>query len=189
MSKARSELPGEFFLRDIRSLRANADALLLAGSRHEAAHRTVELLQTLLTAEIVCVLRYTSLSVSPLGLKYTSIGAEFQEQANDERRHMALLAERIAELGGVPDFSPCGLVSRRYASDETEDCLAEIVRDNLEAERGVIEHYRGLIRHFSKTDHETCKMLKYILQDEEHHIADMHDLIDTGAGAQKPFLN
>jgi bacterioferritin len=181
--------PGEAFLRDVRSLWTSADALVLAGNHQKAAHKAVELLQTLLTAEIACVQRYTSLSVSPLGLKYASIGAEFQEQANDERRHMMLLAERIVDLGGVPDFAPCALAIKFYASDETEDSLAGIVRDNLEAERGVIEHYRGLIRYFSKLDHETCKVLKYILQDEEHHIIDMCDLIDTESGARKHFLN
>jgi len=175
------------FLQDIRSARASADALL--GTAAAGPQKSVELLQTLLAAEIVCIRRYTGLAVSPLGLKYVSIGTEFQEQANDERRHMILLAERIAELGGVPDYAPHGLIAKHYVSDDTEARLAEIVRDNLLAERSVVEQYRQLIGYFGKFDHKTCAVLKFVLQDEEHHMADMHDLIAADAGQGKSFLN
>ncbi len=176
-----------YFLRDIRALRAMAKpaAKLKQGDTETA----IELLQTLLAAEIVCVLRYTSLSVVPISLKYASIGNEFQEQANDERRHMALLAERIIELGGAPNFDPAGLKSKAGAAYAPEPDVAEIVSNNLIAERAVIKLYRHLIRYFSTYDHKTSRILKYILQDEENHIVDMHDLVVMNVSASTTSLH
>lgn len=182
-----------YLARDMRDARSRASALLRPGAAGlqppSDAKLSVKLLQTLLTAEIVCVLRYTRLSVSPLSLKHAMIAAEFQEQANDERRHMLALAERITKLGGIPEFSPPGLASNSSAADEPEAGLPEMVRHNLAAERSVIKHYRDLIRFFAKRDPETCAILKSLLQDEENHMIDMHDLIVMHVSDSVPFVH
>jgi len=75
-----------FFLKDISGLRESARAFLreppLPGNG--GAQVSIDLLQTVLAAEIVCVLRYTMISVSHDGLKNGRIGAEFQENRDPE---------------------------------------------------------------------------------------------------------
>ena len=107
------------FLTDVSALRARATRCLDAPSNREPAPAiAISLLQTVLAAEIVCVLRYTMMSVSQDGLKNGWIGAEFQEQANDERKHMTMAARRIEQLGGTPDYQPQGLALASAALGE-----------------------------------------------------------------------
>jgi bacterioferritin len=170
---------GNYFLRDIVALHAVSriymgDSVLQRSPG--AVSNSVRLLQTVLTAEIVCVLRYTRISVSEAGLKHAQIGAEFQEQANDERRHMATVAERIMQLGGTPAFSLQNLASR-IVRDIDGESFTEILRNNLLAEQNVIEHYRELIEYFSVCDPATQSLLEDLLEDEENHMVDMQDLL------------
>jgi bacterioferritin len=165
------------FLADVNALRAQVRPILDTPS--DDAKGAIALLQTVLSAEIACVLRYTNISVSPDGLKNGWIGKEFQEQANDERRHMALAAERIAQLGGVPDFSTDMLKSRESAGASG---FARNVTENLAAEQSVIAHYRELITYFEPRDAQSCAILRDIIRDEEDHTNDMQDLLASYAG-------
>jgi bacterioferritin len=156
------------FLNDILALREKARDVMQAPGEGQAG--AIALLQTVLSAEIVCVLRYTMISVSEDGLKNDRIGAEFQEQANDERRHMSMAAARIEQLGGTPDFN-------RAATPIMPAGFLDRVRENLAAERRVIEHYHDLIDYFAPRDPATCAMLQEIVRDEEDHTGDMEDLL------------
>ena len=172
-------LTENLFLRDVDMLRQRATKLLEEGRAEPGAkaQRTIALLQAVLTAEIVCVLRYTAISISHDGLKNDWIGAEFQEQANDERRHMALAAARIVQLGGTPDYDPRALASRHAAPHEGPGGLALRVQENLAAEQAVVELYRELISYFAERDPETAAILQEITRDEEDHASDMEDLL------------
>jgi len=174
-----------FFLKDICSLRASTREVLdnvpLQNKAGIDVHQSIELLQTVLTAEIVCVLRYTMISVSHNGLKNGWIGTEFQEQANDERKHMKMAAERIEQLGGTPNFNPEGLDSRIAMLNDYDGDFAKQLRENLVVEQNVIEHYRDLIGYFSYGDPESCKMLEDIIRDEENHTNDIYDLLGPGS--------
>jgi bacterioferritin len=175
------------FLNDVRAMRALAQQDLASGLAHANrnldAEQAVTLLQTALAIEILCVWRYTMMSVSLAGLKTPRIGNEFQEQANDERRHMRMVAERIEQLGGTPDFCLETLSSRMVEYGSAAD-LAGMVAQNLVAEQGAIEHYRDLLRYFAGRDRITCEMLACILEDEENHATDMQDLLTLGDGQE-----
>jgi bacterioferritin len=177
------------FLGDIHALRENASHFLRQPfndvSEGERREISVQLLQSVLTAEIVCVLRYTMISVSKYGLKYKWIGTEFQEQANDERKHMVMVAERIQQLNGVPNFSPEVLTSQVASINDYADSLAECMRDDLDAEHCIIAHYHELVEYYSTREPETATMLKSILRDEENHAADLEDMLASYA-AQQP---
>jgi bacterioferritin len=161
------------FLADILALRADARKVM-AGPPADPAVATIALLQTVLAAEIACVMRYTMISISPEGLRNDWIGAEFQEQANDERRHMTMAAARIEALGGTPDFSRPVLCA---GATLARGAFATRVRENLAAERSVIEHYHDLINFLAPIDQETCAVLTEIMRDEEDHTSDMEDLL------------
>jgi bacterioferritin len=184
-----TELKSEnHFLRDVKTLRAAAQKSLEDGAvtgDYKDVEKSIELLQSALATEIVCVLRYTMNSISVAGIASKSVGEEFAEHAKDEREHMEMIAERIDQLGGEPNFDPKGLASRS-ATEYGGGNLIEMVKGNLVAERIAIEHYRDLIAYFEKNDPTTRHMLEKILADEEDHATDMKDLLEAHQG--KPFL-
>jgi bacterioferritin len=179
-----------YFLRDVKTLRAQARKSLDDGAvteGHPDVKKSIELLQSVLATEIVCVLRYTMNSISVEGITSKSVGEEFAEHAKDEREHMMLVADRIDQLGGEPDFNPEGLASRSATEYGHGGTLIDMVTQNLVAERIAIEHYRDLIAYFQDKDPTTRSMLEGILKDEEDHATDMHDLLVAHQG--KPNLS
>jgi len=179
------------FLTDVKTLRERAKKSLSDGavvsSYGGSAERTIELLQTVVATELVCVLRYRMHAISAEGITSKSVAAEFAEHAESEHRHMLMAAARIDQLGGVPDLNPEGLASRAATEYGKGGDLVQMLKDNLVAERLVIEHYQELIRYFGNDDPTTRRMLEHILAEEEDHAADMHDLLVAHEG--KPFLD
>src|SRR5918912_2219971 len=97
------------------------------------------------------------------GVHGSSVANEFKQHADSEREHADAIAERIQQLGGKPDFNPRSLVERsvtQYAEGET---LADMIREDLIAERIVIEVYQEMIRHFGDKDPTTRLMVEHIL--------------------------
>jgi bacterioferritin len=146
----------------------------------------IDLLQTALATEVVCVLRYTMHAVAAVGIDSESVKQEFIEHANDEREHMEKIAERINQLGGTPNLNPEGLHTRSATEYGTAELLVDMIKENLVAERIAVEHYRDLIRYFGDKDPTTRIMLEGILAQEEDHANDMHDLLVAHEG--RPFL-
>jgi len=178
------------FLSDVQTLRERArrslgDGAVVPTYRGDV-EKTIELLQSVVATELVCVLRYQMHAIAAEGIHSESVAAEFQEHADVERKHMIEAANRIDQLGGVPDFNPDGLSSRSATEYGAGGTLIEMIEQNLIAERIVIEHYQELIRYFGDNDPTTRIMLERILADEEEHAADMHDLLVAHQG--KPFL-
>ena len=148
--------------------------------------QAVDVLQSALATEIVCVLRYTMHYVTATGIASEGPKDEFLQHAKEEQGHMMQLAERINQLGGEPDFNPAGLESRSASQYGSAANLVDMLKENLIAERIAIDHYRELIRWFGEKDPTTRVMLEGILATEEEHANDMHDLLVAHEG--KPFL-
>jgi bacterioferritin len=142
----------------------------------------VEILQSVLATEIVCVLRYSMHSIAASGISSEGVKAEFAEHAKEERGHMMAVAERINQLGGVPNFNPEGLLTRSASEYAEGDDLVDMIKENLIAERIAVDHYRELIRYFGNDDPGTRKLLEEILVVEEEHADDMHDLLIAHEG-------
>lgn len=178
------------FLTDVATLRQRARTSIEDGavtnSYRGDVEKSIELLQTVVATELVCVLRYNMHAIAVSGINSKSVSAEFAEHAESERQHMMSAAERIDQLGGIPNFNPEGLASRSATEYGNGGNLIQMIKDDLIAERLVIEHYRDLIRYFSENDPTTRIMLEGILADEEDHATDMHDLLVAHEG--KPFL-
>jgi len=173
----------EDFITDVKRLRECARASINDGavtpSYEGDPHRTIEILQSVLATEIVCVLRYTMNAVSATGISSESVKKEFDEHAAEEYKHARMVAERINQLGGVPDFNPESLATRSASQYSEGSSLIEMIKENLIAERIACEHYRTLIRHFADKDPTTRIMLEQILAKEEEHANDMHDLLTS----------
>lgn len=174
------------FLTDIKTLRQRAQAHMETGAVTESyrgdAARTIEILQSVLATELVCVLRYTQHSIVATGLASDSVRAEFAEHAKEEQGHAMSVAERINQLGGTPDFNPDSLTAHSASEYQTGDDLASMIRENLVAERIAIDHYRELIRYFGDNDPATRTLMESILAVEEEHASDMLDLLAVHGG-------
>lgn len=182
---------GQPFLTDIKELRRRAREQIEKGAITQDygldPEQAVALLQGALATEIVCVLRYTMHSVAATGISSEGPKDEFAQHAKEERGHMELIAERINQLGGTPNFDPEGLVMRsasQYGKNDLD--LVGMIKENLVAERIAIEHYRELVHYFGDKDPTTRVMLEGILANEEEHANDMHDLLVAHEG--KPML-
>ena len=142
------------------------------------AARIVELLNSSLATELVCVMRYRRHHFTAAGLSSPAIADEFLIHANDELRHADRIAERIVQLGGEPDFNPSSLLERSHAEyDESSDIRA-MVRANLIAERVAVETYRQMICLIGDKDPTTRRLLEDVLADEEEHADEMKDLLE-----------
>lgn len=178
------------FLSDIKTLRerarANLDQGALGSNYVGDVKKTIELLQSVLATEIVCVLRYTQNAVAATGISSEGVRAEFEEHAKDEMDHARMVAERINQLGGDPNFHPEGLLTRSASQYSQGGNLVEMIRENLIAERIAVDHYRELVRYFGNNDPGTRNMIEDILRVEEEHANDMHDLLVAHEG--RPML-
>jgi bacterioferritin len=178
------------FLTDIKELRLRAREQIEKGAVTDNyrgdVQQTIDLLQAALATEIVCVLRYTMHAVASTGIDSESVKDEFEEHAKEEQAHMLAIAERINQLGGTPNLNPQGLHTRSASEFGSAQNLIEMIKENLVAERIVIEHYRELVRFFGENDPTTRVMMERILAQEEDHANDMHDLLAAHEG--KPFL-
>src|SRR6185437_7494447 len=107
----------------------------------------IQLLNTALATELVCVLRYRNHYYMATGIHSAGVRDEFLEHANEEQEHANQLAERIQQLGGNPEMDPSGLVTRSHSEYRECGSLVEMIQENLVAERIVIESYREMIRY------------------------------------------
>jgi bacterioferritin len=178
------------FLTDVTELRSRARASIEKGAVTPAyqgdVKQTIEILQAVLATEIVCVLRYTMNAIAATGISSEGVKAEFEQHAKEEQEHARAVAERINQLGGMPNFNPEGLASRSASQYVEASNLVEMIKENLVAERIACEHYRELIRYFADKDSTTRVMMEGILVTEEEHANDMHDLLVAHEG--RPML-
>ncbi len=178
------------FLTDVKTLRERARKNIASGvvtfTYEGDVKKTIEILQSVLATEIVCVLRYTMHAVAATGLSSEGVKAEFAQHAKEEAQHVNQVAERINQLGGKPDFDPTGLASRAASEYGVAENLVDMIKENLIAERIAVDHYRELIRYFGNDDPGTRAMLEGILTVEEEHANDMHDLLVAHEG--RPML-
>ena len=135
----------------------------------------IKLLNDALATELVCTLRYKRHYFTAKGLASPKIAEEFLVHANEETAHGDMIAERIVQLGGEPDFAPTTLTSRSHADyDESLD-LQAMIRANLIAERVAIEAYGQMIKLIGDKDSTTRRMLESILSQEQEHADELSD--------------
>ena len=89
-----------------------------------------------------------------------------------------MIAARITQLGGAPDFNPKTLTTRSHSEYDDSSELEEMIREDLVAERVAIASYTEIISWLGDGDPTTRRMLEEILAVEEEHAEDMLDLLD-----------
>ncbi len=166
---------------DVKTLRKRARQRIEEGAVTEGynANRTgvLKMLNDALATELVCVLRYRRHHFMARGIHSQAVAAEFLAHSNEEQGHADQIAERIVQLGGDPDFSPSSLQGRSHAEYVEGSTLADMIKENLVAERIAIDSYRDSIRTLDDQDPTTRRMLEAILAVEEEHADDLADLL------------
>ncbi len=169
------------FLTDIKTLRERARKHIEQGAVTEgysADRETVnKILNEALATEIVCVLRYKRHYFMASGIHAEGVAAEFLEHATDEQGHADLIAARIVQLGGEPNFNPEGLLMRSHAEYVEGSTLSDMIKEDLVAERIAIDSYRDMIQYLGNDDPTTRRMLEGILAVEEEHADDLVSLL------------
>jgi bacterioferritin len=169
-------------LTDVQTLRKRARQQLDKGAvtaGYDADRKAVlKLLNDALATEIVCVLRYRRHHFMAKGLDAKSVADEFLVHANEELAHADLLAARIVQLGGEPDFAPDGLSARSHAEYVAGGSLVDMIRENLVAERVAIDSYREVVNFLGDRDSTTRRLVEQILAVEEKHADELTNFLD-----------
>ena len=170
------------FLTDIKTLRARArkhieDGAVTQGYQADRA-TVIKLLNEALATELVCILRYKRHFFMASGINADSVAQEFLQHATEEQGHADLIATRIVQLKGSPDFNPEGLAMRSHAEYVEGDSLTDMIKEDLVAERIAIESYGEMIHYLGDKDPTTRRMLEGILAMEEEHANDLSSLLE-----------
>ena len=165
------------FLTDVTELRRRARKHIEEGAVTEGyradRETVIKLLNEALATEIVCVLRYKRHYFMAQGIHSDPIAQEFQTHANEEQGHADQIAGRIVQLGGSPNFSPDGLLSRSHSEYVEGQTLIDMIKEDLIAERVAIDSYTDMIHYVGDNDITTRRMLESILAVEEEHADDL----------------
>lgn len=175
-------MPKDSFTTDIRAIRERARAKMMDGAVTDAyladRDQVIGVLNEVLATEIVCNLRYRNHYFMASGINSNTVASEFLEHANQEQQHVDMVAERITQLGGNPNFNPEGLNTRSHAEYEEGDGLEEMIKQDLVAERIAIETYSEIIRWLANDDPTTRNLMEDILKVEEEHADDLVNLLN-----------
>jgi bacterioferritin len=169
------------FLSDVSSLRKRArqhieEGAVTAGYGGDT-QTAIRVLNEALATEIICVLRYRRHHFMARGIHAGPVAAEFLQHATEEQAHADLIAERIVQLGGEPNFSPDGLATRSHSEYVEGKDLIDMIKEDLVAERIAIDSYREIAAYFAPFDATSRRLMEEIQAKEEEHADDLADLL------------
>jgi bacterioferritin len=171
------------FLTDIKELRRRARQHIEKGAITENykgnLKAIIKLLNDALATEIVCVLRYRRHHFMAQGIHAEPVAQEFLQHANEEQAHADLIAARITQLGGEPNFDPAGLLTRSHSEYKEGASLVDMVFEDLVAERIAIDSYNEIIQYLGDCDPTSRRLMEDILGKEEEHADDMAKILAT----------
>lgn len=171
------------FKTDLEAIRKRAREKMLQGAVTGAyladRDKVIDVLQEVLATEIVCILRYKNHYYMASGINAQPVAQEFLQHANEEQMHADWVAQRITQLGGVPNLNPEGLATRSHAAYVESDTLEAMITEDLVAERIAIETYSEIIRWLGNDDPTTRRTIEDILKMEEEHADDLASLLAT----------
>jgi bacterioferritin len=146
-----------------------------------------------LATEIVCVLRYRFHYFMATGIHSSAVAKEFLVYAQEEQEHADRIAARIRQLGGKPEMDPAVVAQTSHTEYKEGTSLADMLREDLVAERIAVATYREIIKYFGQDDPTSRTMLEAILAQEEEHAAELADLLfavepDTDSNTRRLYF-
>ena len=155
--------------------------------------QAVRVLNEALATEIVCVLRYRFHYFMATGIHSSAVAKEFLVYAQEEQEHADRIAARIRQLGGKPEMDPAVVAQTSHTEYKEGTSLADMLREDLVAERIAVATYREIIKYFGQDDPTSRTMLEAILAQEEEHAAELADLLfavepDTDSNTRRLYF-
>jgi bacterioferritin (cytochrome b1) len=188
-------MKGEF-LADIEKVRRRAHdeterGPQQAGYRGELQYM-VELLNEALTAEHLCAEHCHELAELALRWNARSLAEDFEKHAAAERARVDSIAKRIKDLGGKPVTSG-DACCHAHVKPDGADSLADLVAEELEAERLAAETCHEIAERLGEIDPEVKNALESLRECEEEHTKKLSELLSSlkatiQAGPPQPEL-
>lgn len=172
------------FVLDIERIRDRAKREMEKGAVTDAygadREQVIKVLNEALATEIVCTLRYKNHYYRASGIRGREAAEEFLEHAQEEQAHADQIAERITQLGGIPDLNPKTIATRAHAEYTNDDTrtLEAMLKEDLVAERIAVDVYTQMAKWLGDKDPTTRRMIEEILATEEEHADDIADLLE-----------
>jgi bacterioferritin len=153
----------------------------------------VSILNEALATELMCVLRYKFHYFMATGIHSAAVAKEFLEHAQEEQGHADRIARRIKQLGGKPLMHPAVIAESSHSEYQEGNSLADMIREDLVAERIAVETYRNIVNYFGDKDPTSRIMMEEILSQEEKHAEEMADLLfavepSTGSDTRRLYF-
>jgi bacterioferritin len=186
------------FLKNIEEIRARARQQIEDGAVTKDyqldREQAIRILNEALATELVCVLRYKFHYFMATGIHSAAVAEEFLEHAHEEQEHADRIAERIQQLGGKPQMDPLVIANVSHTEYREGISLADMICEDLVAERIVIETYREIARYFGAQDPTSRLMMEEILTKEEEHADELANLLfaiepDTASSPRRLYFD
>jgi bacterioferritin len=145
----------------------------------------VRILNEALATELICMLRYKSHYYRACGINSEAVKPEFLQHAQETQQHAEMIAVRIVQLNGAPDFNPAGITARARTEYNEPPTLTGMIREDLIAERIAVEFYTEIIYWLGDGDLTTRKLMQDILAVEAQHAEDMKALLGRLTDSEK----
>src|SRR5262245_66355731 len=169
------------FLKNMQEIRARARQQIENGPLTKDyrlnREQAISILNEALATELVCVLRYKFHYFMATGIHSAAVAAKFLEHAKEEQMHADRIAQRIRQLGGKPQMDPMVLAQTSHSDYREGTSLADMIREDLVAERVAIETYREIVNYFGEQDPTSRVLMEEILANEEEHADDLANLL------------
>jgi bacterioferritin len=144
---------------------------ILSDERREERQQIIELLTQAYWMEIETVMNYIASSTNPDGLRAQEVVQSLKADIQDELLHAQQFAARIKALYGVVPGSMEFTPEQSYLQPpEDQADIVHVIKGDIEAETGAIEHYNRIIEETDGPDPVTNDMVTTILADEEGHL-------------------
>jgi bacterioferritin len=162
------------FLSDLTKVRARTREHAAAGAVDAAQDpaTVLRLLNDVLASELIWLMRYRR--------RYLLSGSQPEVAAGRASEGLSpadRLARRIVELGGRPDLDPDRLLSGNRSNYAARGSVDEMIREDLCAERIVIESYAEVIDYVGASDPSTRQVLEGNLGRERARAAQLSRLL------------
>jgi bacterioferritin len=142
---------------------------------HQDNGVTVKLLNDLLSTEIICVLKSRQHHFMAKGIGSEKIAQNFMRHSKEQQSYADLIAERIVELNGEPNFSPGNMINSKDGRYESASPLLGMIKEDLFFEHIAIDIYSDIIRYLRSNDPTTKSMLENILTQKEQYASKQFD--------------
>ena len=114
-----------------------------------------------------------------VGINRPAVVEEFNEHAGEELKHANWLADRIIQLGGIPEVDPnewSKIAHCKYFIPKNFNVIS-LLKDNLESERCAVGRYQGICNLTYGKDFETFRIARKILSEEIEHEQEIEDFL------------